>query len=352
MRNYTQKMWIALIIALTFVGCAWWATPAFAQGVTGTLVSVDGNVVTFSVTSDGEYKLSQEGNIQSEVVVATASNGKVTFTMKTGNSAMQLQGVTVTSNVTNWQPCDGAADWLCLSAKVDETEAVTAAAAATNNDEPYNLNGEKGEFVDCGMWYVEPSKKLMTWTGGTNWVHTCFNDPAKDLLEEGYTAEFTMIVKSDVRACRSYWSGEDLDGNQMVPYVPAGCWIFTLRPGTYHVRGWAFDPACGIQIGFRAVPEDADPNWVETKTCDNCVWPFPIAKTQPVYRNSNASTTVSQVPAVTASPSSVPTLQSNSSDAGAQALEEVQALREEFAYFQCVVVANISGTDATDCQAN
>jgi hypothetical protein len=69
----------------------------------------------------------------------------------------------------------------------------------------------------------------------------------------------------------------------MNPYVPAGCVIFHLRAGTYSVNGWAFDEACGIQVGFRSVPTDTAP-WNETKTCEVCIWPFPRG-IDPTYRD-------------------------------------------------------------------
>lgn len=134
------------------------------------------------------------------------------------------------------------------------------------------------------MWHINVTAKTMTWYGGTSFTHVNFNEEAKTYLKNGYTAIFTMSVPFEVRMCRSYWEGVDSQGNKMNRYIPGGCWNVPFRAGTYEVSGWAYDPLCGEQIGFRAVPEDAAP-WDETPTCVNCVWPFPKASSVPVYQD-------------------------------------------------------------------
>lgn len=139
----------------------------------------------------------------------------------------------------------------------------------------YNLYDNDGKYHDCAMWRISPVNLTMTWVGGSSFVHTCFNDAAKVLLKSGFTAVFTMSVPWEVRTCRAYWNGMDLNGNQMNFWIPGTCVMAQFRAGTYSVSGWAFDPLCGEQIGFRAIPSDATPGWGEEKTCQTCVWPFP-----------------------------------------------------------------------------
>lgn len=281
---------LALCLALLFAALATNVQPASAATVTATLTNVTGDVATFTVSvSNADYVLLQEGNKANEQLKVTATGNTVRFTMKPGNMAMKLDGVTVVSQVRNWQPCVGATDWLC---KIAEENA------------EYDLN-EAGKWQDGAMWHVIPAEKLMIWTGGSSYVHVNFNEAAKALLKSGYTAKFTISVSAVVRACRSDWSGMDSNGIAMNPYNPTTCIRFPLRPGTYFVTGWSNDEYCGEQIGFRVVPDDAAA-WNETPTCNRCVWPFPIATLVPTYQDAPTpaptSTPVPSVPTATPEP--------------------------------------------------
>jgi hypothetical protein len=84
-----------------------------SDSVKAELVKVEGSKITFNVTADGVYKLNQEGNLASEQLSATATNGSVTFVMKSGNKSFQLANVPVTSKVNGWSVCPNATDWIC-----------------------------------------------------------------------------------------------------------------------------------------------------------------------------------------------------------------------------------------------
>lgn len=245
---------------------------------------ITADTLVFKVSSDGEYLLLQEGNVASEQLKATAVGGEVKFVTKAGNKAFKLVGVEVTSLDPAWTSCT-ADGWFCYDASAVPTPTTVPVVKATTTSGEYDLN-PIGQFLDCGMWHVRPTEKLMVWTGGSSWVHTCFNEAAKQLLLNGYTAEFTMSVPFVAHTCRSYWNGEDSNGNPMNLYVPGSCWKVPFRAGTYRVNGWAVDPQCGVQVGFRVVPNDAAP-WTETRTCTNCgIWPFPNAPAPPSYRGA------------------------------------------------------------------
>jgi len=242
-----------------------------AAGITAVLLdSSTKDRVDLTVSANGVYKVNVEGNKPEDVLTVTASNSKLSFQLN-GKTSWQLQGGII--------PTDNSSVWEKITA--DGWFGLTKAPTATGG--VYDLN-EAGRYEDCGMWKINTVYKTMTWTGGGNSVHVCFNEAAKQYLLDGYEAIFTTTVEADVRACRSYWSGQDANGVPMNPYVPAGCVIFHIRPGTYSVSGWAYDEACGVQVGFRSVPVDSKP-WVETKTCEVCVWPFPKG-IDPTYQDA------------------------------------------------------------------
>jgi hypothetical protein len=276
--------WIALIAILL----AAVATPvSAAEAVTGTLLDESTTeIVYLEMSVDGKYVVNVEGNDPNEAINVSSLNGEMSFKLN-GKKSWQLQGGICPADESDvWDKITDDCWWGLSESAPAATEDSTTDGTFRPN-EAYDLN-PAGEYVDCGMWYVDPAKKEMTWTGGSSFVHVCFNDEAKQLLKEGYTSVFTESVDFQVRACRSYWEGEDSDGNMMNRYVPAGCWDIPFRAGTYRVSGWAYDPLCGIQIGYRVVPNDTA-DWVEEKTCEQCVWPFPAAPVLPIYRDGGSS---------------------------------------------------------------
>lgn len=286
-----KKNPISIVIGLLVLLVLSISVPAAsAQGsVTATVTDQSTpSLVVVNVSSDGSFKVNTQGNDPNKVLTVETKDKVLRFDPK--GTSWQLQGGILPKDESKvWSACPNTTDgWFCLA------ESVAPAPVAAVTNKPYNLNGETGKYVDCAMWYVNPSNKTMTWTGGGNSVHVCFNEAAKGLLMEGYTAVFTTLVESDVRACRSHWSGADSKGVKMNEYVPSQCGIFKLRAGTYNVNGWAFDPECGVQVGFRVVPVDTAP-WTEEKTCETCVWPFPRS-VDPTYLDA---VIVTEQPAVT-----------------------------------------------------
>jgi len=262
------------------------ATPALAAGMPGENATVE-----VSVNSDGTIKLVadkpelyvQGDEIANQTLKGKAVGAKWEYTLKKTAKAFEIKyakafsfpdGLCKIVAGTTWVQCDVA-------------KAKPAAKLATRpTTGEYDLC-PAGQWCDGGMWHVVIAEKRMYHTGGTSWTHVNFNEEAKKLLLDGYTAVFTITVRGEARACRSYWNGADSDGNVMTQLVPGDCSKFWLRPGTYEVNGWAWDPECGVQVGFRVVPEDAA-DWKETPTCDNCDdW----ARIEPVY----ASTVVNVV---------------------------------------------------------
>lgn len=288
------------IAALLLLGLIAYATPAFADGNPG-----DGATVLVYPNADGTITLVadrpelyvQGDEVPNQTLTGTPSAGKWVFNLPATKKSIEVKmaasisfpegGCKLTAGTT-WFACEGKAVTSTGTGGSTTSNNKPAATAQPKTDTmaAYDLN-EAGRYEDCGMWRIDPRNRTMTWTGGSHWVHTCFNDAAKRLLQDGYEATFTMSVQFETRACRSYWTGEDANGVPMNQYVPATCEVATFRPGTYHVSGWSYDPECGVQLGFRAIPADTA-EWNETKTCEVCVWPFPVAQVQPTYRDGTA----------------------------------------------------------------
>lgn len=295
---------ISLFVLVTVLATMTNSNIAYAQNAgdnASVLVYVNADG-TITMVADRPELYVQGDEVPNQTLTGTPSNGKYVYHLPATKKSVEVKnaasvtfpegGCKLTAGTT-WFACEGkttsgtggAAPQ--LPATTVNKPAATPAPSTTTMAE-YDLNGNNGQWVDGGMWHVVPETKMMYWTGGTSWVHVNFNEEAKNLLLAGYTAEFTMNVQFETRACRSYWEGVDANGNVMNKYIPADCEKATFRPGTYRVNGWAFDEYCLIQVGFRAIPSDAAP-WDEQPTCDKCVWPFPVAHTQPTYRDPVAA---------------------------------------------------------------